>query len=357
MMGSLRDDFANAQDLADTQTASSLARIIGQELRTHGPTRFTSRFDHGRSFNEHLKEAIMQSAPSANPYAKVIANSKRVRWDIEDDVLRGRRFDLGKTFLPAGLSLADELPFLTADDRRLFSQVQGRSYACIFGLVERFIGAKVLEISRAHCAGRPGRAGSPGAHDRRGAQAPGAVPPPRNADGRRHACGLRASGRTQRRRHRGARQEHLGRAGADAGHRAVHAGPLPRQHRAARPTSASCGGTCSCSTGRRSRSTRCSTSSSSCARTRALTPPQRDAAVGDLIDWSARSTASCRPRPRPMRAISCSDRGQALRRCQRGDRRGAFLKAYRWQYIVSGVMQPRFQKVLFGVLETGRLPG
>ena len=27
------------------------------------------------------------------------------------------------------------------------------------------------------------------------------------------------------------------------------------------------------------------------------------------------------------------------------------LKAYRWQYIVSGVMEPRFQKVLFGVLD------
>jgi hypothetical protein len=28
------------------------------------------------------------------------------------------------------------------------------------------------------------------------------------------------------------------------------------------------------------------------------------------------------------------------------------LKAYRWQYIVSGVMEPRFQKVLFGLLDS-----
>jgi hypothetical protein len=27
------------------------------------------------------------------------------------------------------------------------------------------------------------------------------------------------------------------------------------------------------------------------------------------------------------------------------------LKAYRWQYIVTGVMEPRFQKVLFGLLD------
>ena len=26
------------------------------------------------------------------------------------------------------------------------------------------------------------------------------------------------------------------------------------------------------------------------------------------------------------------------------------LKAYRWQYIVSGAMEPRFQKILFGLL-------
>ena len=53
----------------------------------------------------------MQSAPSTNPYAKVIANSKRVRWDIDNDVIRHRRFDLEKMFLPAGLSLVERTGF------------------------------------------------------------------------------------------------------------------------------------------------------------------------------------------------------------------------------------------------------
>jgi hypothetical protein len=95
----------------------------------------------------------MQATLSADPYAKVIANSKRVRWDIDHDVIRGRRFDLAKPFLPPGLSLVNELDFLTPDDRRLLSQVQGRSYAYLFGLVERFIGAKVLDVGRAHALG------------------------------------------------------------------------------------------------------------------------------------------------------------------------------------------------------------
>ena len=93
------------------------------------------------------------AATSDARYAKVIDVSKRVRWEIERDLIRGRRFDYGKTFLPDGLSLVDELGFLSADDKRLLSQVQGRTYAYIFGLVERFIGAKVLEISREHWLG------------------------------------------------------------------------------------------------------------------------------------------------------------------------------------------------------------
>lgn len=83
-------------------------------------------------------------------YAKVIEVSKRVRWEIERDVIRGRHFDYAHTFLPNGLSLANELPFLSAADQRLLSQVQGRTYAYIFGLVERFIAAKVMDLSREH---------------------------------------------------------------------------------------------------------------------------------------------------------------------------------------------------------------
>lgn len=94
-----------------------------------------------------------QVSASSDRYAKVIEVSKRVRWEIERDLIRGRRFDYTKNFLPSGLSLVNELPFLSPADKRLLSQVQGRTYAYIFGLVERFIGAKVLEISREHWLG------------------------------------------------------------------------------------------------------------------------------------------------------------------------------------------------------------
>jgi len=86
-------------------------------------------------------------------YARCIKASKNVRWDIDADVIRGRNFDFAQTFLPAGLSKVDDLAFLSGAERRLLSQVQGRTYAYIFGLVERFIGAKVLQLSGQHWLG------------------------------------------------------------------------------------------------------------------------------------------------------------------------------------------------------------
>jgi hypothetical protein len=83
-------------------------------------------------------------------YARCIHTSKRVRWDLDEDVIRGRTFDVTHKFLPDGLSLADAFTTLSADEKRFVSQIQGRTYANIFGLVERFINAKVLELSRDH---------------------------------------------------------------------------------------------------------------------------------------------------------------------------------------------------------------
>jgi len=50
-----------------------------------------------------------------SPYARCIQSSKRVRWDIDEDVIRGRRFDAAHKFLPDGLSLADGFTTLSLD--------------------------------------------------------------------------------------------------------------------------------------------------------------------------------------------------------------------------------------------------
>jgi hypothetical protein len=102
------------------------------------------------------RREVMQTVSTRSDtqrYAKAVEVSKRIRWEIDRDVIKGREFDFTKKFLPDGLSKVDRLDFLGAGEQRLLSQIQGRTYANIFGLVERFIAAKVLELSHEHSLG------------------------------------------------------------------------------------------------------------------------------------------------------------------------------------------------------------
>lgn len=99
------------------------------------------------------REKIAKPDIASEPYARCIAASQKVRWDIEKDVIRGRTFDVQQKFLPDGLSKVQELEFLTAEEKRYLSQIQGRTYANVFHMAERFVNAKVLEISHDHTLG------------------------------------------------------------------------------------------------------------------------------------------------------------------------------------------------------------
>jgi hypothetical protein len=105
-----------------------------------------------------MQQAVQstQRESAASPYARVVEVSKRIRWEIDRDVIRGRTFGTNRKYLPDGLSKVAELPFLSAGEKRFFSQVQGRTYANVFALVERFISAKFLEVSRGHWLGDQG---------------------------------------------------------------------------------------------------------------------------------------------------------------------------------------------------------
>ena len=94
-----------------------------------------------------------QERATNSRYAKCIEVSKRIRWDIDRDVIRGRDIDITKKFLPDALSLVGRFEMLNSIEKRVLAQVQGRTYANMFGLVERFIGAKMLELSRDHWLG------------------------------------------------------------------------------------------------------------------------------------------------------------------------------------------------------------
>jgi hypothetical protein len=292
---------------------------------------------------------MQASSISTNSYAKVIANSKRVRWDIENDVLRGRRFDLNKPFLPSGLSLAGELPFLHDADRRLFSQIQGRSYAYIFGLVERFISAKMLEVSRAYSLG-----------DQVALEAL-----------------VRMTEEEIKHQELFRRLETLMAADMPAGYRpaaepnavanavlvkstwavlalTLHIELFTQAHyRASIAAEADI-----CELWRdvflfhwKEESQHAVLDEieflSEDAR---LTSVQRDNAVGELIELVGAVDQILQAQAAADAAYFLGVAQGDFSAVHRETIAATFLKAYRWQYIVSGVMQPRFQKVLFGTM-------
>ena len=83
-------------------------------------------------------------------YASCVGASKRVRWDIDRDIIRGRDFDPNHKLLPDSISGIQRFEFLDEQEARMLSQIQGRTYAKMFGLVERFINCKILELSQRH---------------------------------------------------------------------------------------------------------------------------------------------------------------------------------------------------------------
>jgi hypothetical protein len=104
------------------------------------------------TMNAAVANVVTESGNAAR-YARALAASKKAEWEIDKDLMRGRIFDFSHKFLPDGLSRVDRLVFLSGDEARLLSQVQGRTYAYVFGLVERFISAKMLDQSRAKIFG------------------------------------------------------------------------------------------------------------------------------------------------------------------------------------------------------------
>ncbi len=79
-------------------------------------------------------------------FQDVLANSKKVAW-TEDDVLRGRQFDLAKRFLPNSLSGVDAISSLDEAEKRTLNQIMGNAYAHIFAFVEEFIVPTVTAAS------------------------------------------------------------------------------------------------------------------------------------------------------------------------------------------------------------------
>jgi hypothetical protein len=82
-----------------------------------------------------------------------------------------------------------------------------------------------------------------------------------------------------------------------------------------------------------------------------INPAQRDAAVEDLIALVGAMDGLVQKQAAADAGYFIQAAGTRFSDAQREQIGAKVLKAYRWQYIVSGVMEPRYQKVLFGLLD------
>jgi hypothetical protein len=298
--------------------------------------------------------AIGQSAHTVasktDRYARCIAASKRIRWDVDRDVIRGRRFDLAKKFLPDGLSRVNELAFLSAAEKRLLSQIQGRTYANMFGLVERAIAAKVAEVNRDHALG----------------------------DQIAFEALVRFTDEELKHQELFRRIEALAAEGMPAGYEFLPAPNGVAQEVLSKCTWAVLGLTLLIElfTQQHYReSIERDTDLSELYKDvffyhwreesqhaildelelieedARLSKEQRDAAVGDLIALVGAVDGILQAQTAADAGYFVAIAGTTFSDAQQAQIRASVLKAYRWQYIVSGVMEPRFQKRLFALVD------
>jgi hypothetical protein len=278
-------------------------------------------------------------------YARCIENSKRIRWDIDRDVIRGRSFDFARSSCPDGLSKVDQLAFLQPAEARMLSQIQGRTYANMFALVERFIGAKTAELGRDHALGNQVAFEALVPAHRRGAEAPGDVPPPRADGRRRHADRLCLPAAARRGRRRRAVQVELGGARPHPRHRAVQPGHYRSSIEPDDGLSELWKDVFLFHW--KEESQHAVLDELEWRREDArLSGAERDRGVAELIELVGAVDGICQMQAKADADFFLSTLRRPFGPAEAAAVHAVVLNAYRWQYIVSGGQEPRFQQVL-----------
>lgn len=90
-------------------------------------------------------------------YGTCVTNSERVSWRLDDVLPQHATLDRSKRFLPNALAPNDTLAFLSASERRTLNQISGKAYMNLFGFVEVYIEAMVLEHAQGALFGDRGQ--------------------------------------------------------------------------------------------------------------------------------------------------------------------------------------------------------
>ncbi len=89
----------------------------------------------------------------ATDFRKCVETSERVAWKLDEVVPPDSALDLNKSFMPAGMFFAQDLSFLSTDEKRRLNQIFGNAYAYLFYFVEAYIINMAMEHARAELYG------------------------------------------------------------------------------------------------------------------------------------------------------------------------------------------------------------
>jgi hypothetical protein len=85
-------------------------------------------------------------------YESCVKASEKVAWQLDDVMPPGTRLDFTRPFLPRALT-GEELAFLSHNEQRTLNQINGNAYLNLFGFVEEYILATVLQHAQAEMFG------------------------------------------------------------------------------------------------------------------------------------------------------------------------------------------------------------
>lgn len=86
-------------------------------------------------------------------YASCIANSEKIAWKLDEVMPVGTNLDFSRPFLPEKLVSLDSISCLNDDEKRGLNQIAGNAYLNLFGYVEEFILATIVQHANAEMFG------------------------------------------------------------------------------------------------------------------------------------------------------------------------------------------------------------
>ena len=86
-------------------------------------------------------------------YATCVRNSEKVAWRVDDVMPKAAKLDFTRPFLPSALTGSDQISFLNKDEQLTLNHINGNAYINLFAFVEEYIVATAVNHAQAEMFG------------------------------------------------------------------------------------------------------------------------------------------------------------------------------------------------------------